>query len=200
MLSSLLESSLQTLLNHYLSLDKQLEQKLKPLRGKILEIQIKKTPFHYGFLFTKDRIDVIAANKITADATICGDVWVFLQVMRSSSLSNLSKLTITGDHAFSEAAYHVLRDLEIDWEEILSKYTGDVMAHKIGQGVKSIKEWLDRGRDSFTLSVTEYVQEELRYFPAPTEVHDFMNDVDEIKNDLERLTVRLAPYLQDKHD
>ena len=197
MISSFLQSSLQALLNQYLSLDKESEQKFKPLRGKILEIQIKKTPFHYGFLFTKDHIEIIVANKVTADATISGDLWTFLQLMKSSSLSNTAKLTITGDQAFSEAAYHVLHDLNIDWEEILSHYTGDVIAHKVGQSVQGIKKWLNRGVDSFKVSLVEYVQEELRYLPSAAEVHDFMDDVDDIQQSVERLTLRLAPYLQE---
>ena len=90
------QSTIQTLMNRYLSLDREIEQKLKPLRGKILEIHIRKTPFHYGFLFTKNNIELIAADKITADASISGDLPTFLKLFKSSSLSNISKLTITG--------------------------------------------------------------------------------------------------------
>lgn len=194
------QSTIQTLMNRYLSLDREIEQKLKPLRGKILEIHIRKTPFHYGFLFTKNNIELIAADKITADASISGDLPTFLKLFKSSSLSNISKLTITGDQAFSENAYHVLHDLDIDWEEVLSHYTGDVIAHRVGQCVQGFQKWFHRGADSFKVSLTEYLQEELRYFPSPAEVADFMDEVDELKHSLERLTVRLSPYLQEQYD
>lgn len=195
-----LQATLQTLINHYIALDKEIEQKLKPLGGKILEVHVKKTPFHYGFLFTKNNIEIIAADKITADASISGDLVTFLRVFKSSSLSDMSKLTMTGDQAFSENAYHVLHDLDIDWEEVLSHYTGDVIAHKIGQCVQGLQKWFHRGTDSFKLSLTEYLQEELRYFPSAAEMNDFMDEVDELKHSLERLTMRLSPYLQEQHD
>lgn len=194
------QSTLQTLINRYLSLDKEIEQKLKPLRGKILEIHIRKTPFHYGFLFAKNNIEIIAPEKITADASISGDLPTFLKLFRSSSLANMSKLTITGDQAFSENAYHVLHDLDIDWEELLSHYTGDIIAHRVGQCVQGFQKWFQRGTDSFKTSLTEYLQEELRYFPSAAEIDDFMNEVDELQHSLERLTTRLSPYLQEQHD
>jgi ubiquinone biosynthesis protein UbiJ len=74
------QTTLQTIINRYISLDKEIEQKLKPLRGKILEINIKKTPFHYGFLFTKNNIEIVAVDKIAADAVISGDVFTFFFV------------------------------------------------------------------------------------------------------------------------
>lgn len=194
------QATLQSVINRYISLDREIEQKLKPLRGKILEINIKKTPFHYGFLFTKNNIEIVAADKIAADAVISGELFTFLKLFKSSSLSNMSELSITGDQAFSETAYHVLHDLDIDWEEILSHYTGDVIAHKVGQCVGSLQEWFNRGANSFKVSLTEYVQEELRYFPSAIEVNDFMDEVDELKHALDRLTLRLSQYLQDKNE
>lgn len=195
-----LQATLQTLINRYISLDKEIEQKLKPLRGKILEINIQKTPFHYGFLFTKNAIEIISADKIAADAVISGDLFTFLKLFKSSSLSNISKLNITGDQVFSETAYHVLHDLDIDWEEVLSHYTGDVVAHTVGQCVEGLQKWFNRGAHSFKVSLTEYVQEELRYFPSVAEMNDFMDEVDELKHDLDRLSLRLAQYLQDHHE
>ncbi len=194
------QATLQAMINRYISLDKEIEQKLKPLRGKILEINIQKTPFHYGFLFTKSNIEIISADKIAADAVISGDLFTFLKLFKSSSLSNMSKLNITGDQTFSENAYHVLHDLDIDWEEVLSHYTGDVVAHKVGQCVDGFKKWFNRGAHSFKVSLTEYVQEELRYFPSAAEMNDFMDEVDELKHDLDRLSLRLAQYLQDDHE
>jgi ubiquinone biosynthesis protein UbiJ len=194
------QTTLQTIINRYISLDKEIEQKLKPLRGKILEINIKKTPFHYGFLFTKNNIEIISADKIAADAVISGDLFTFLKLFKSSSLSNMSKLSITGDQAFSESAYHLLHDLDIDWEEVLSHYTGDVIAHKVGQCVDGLQKWFSRGAHSFKVSLTEYVQEELRYFPSTVEMNDFMKEVDELKHDLDRVSLRLSRYLQENHE
>lgn len=195
-----LQATLQTVISRYISLDKEIEHKLKPLRGKILEINIQKTPFHYGFLFTKDNIEIINADKIAADAVISGDLFTFLKLFKSSSLSNMSKLNITGDQAFSETAYHVLHDLDIDWEEILSHYTGDVVAHKVGQCVESFKKWFHRGAHSFKVSLTEYLQEELRYFPSSAEMNDFMDEVDELKHDVDRLSLRLEQYLKEHYE
>lgn len=195
-----LQSTLQVLINRYISLDMEIEQKLKPLRGKILEMQIQKTPFHYGFLFTKNTIEVISADKITADATIRGDFFTFLKLFKSFSVSDFSQLSITGDQTFSENAYHLLQDLDIDWEELLSHYTGDVIAHKMGQCVQGFKKWFQRGAKSFETSLTEYLQEELRYFPSAAEMNDFMDEVDELKHDLDRLSLRVSSYLQESHD
>lgn len=194
------QTTLQAIVNRYISLDKEIEQKLKPLRGKILEINIKKTPFHYGFLFTKGNIEIVSADKIAADAVISGDLFAFLKLFKSSSLSNMAKLSITGDQVFSESAYHLLHELDIDWEEILSHYTGDVVAHKVGQCVDEVQKWFNRGANSFKTSLTEYLQEELHYFPSAVEMNDFMEEVDELKHDLDRLNLRLSRYLQDNHE
>ncbi len=199
---SLLYSALETLANRYLSLDKDAAKKLKPLSGKILGLEIKHTPLKLTFLFSKERIEVIAPDKINPDAKISGSLMTFMALSRQSktSLKYAAELTISGDQIFAENAYHVLHDLDIDWEECIAHYTGDSIAHSLGRVCQSTRQWWGRGLKSFKMSLSDYLQEELRYFPAAPEVNDFMDEVDKITQALDRLQARLDLMLENKDD
>ncbi|MGB5200150.1 MAG: sterol-binding protein, partial [Sedimenticolaceae bacterium] len=86
----------------------------------------------------------------------------------------------------------VLADLDIDWEEQLSRFTGDIAAHEIGRGVRAASREGARMRRSSEQILSEYLTEEARLLPHRFEVEDFIADVDTLRDDAERLAARIA--------
>jgi ubiquinone biosynthesis protein UbiJ len=99
---------------------------------------------------------------------------------------------ISGDTQLAQHFSHFMNTLEIDWEEQLSKLTGDVVAHEVGNLLRGFSEW---GQDQLTtsrLNLQEYLTEELRLLPSRCEVEEFLADVDTLRDDLDRLDARIG--------
>ncbi len=73
----------------------------------------------------------------------------------------------------------------------MSRLVGDAIAHQLGKMTKDLGSWAQRARNSLARSTVEYFQEESRDLPAPAEVHEFCQQVDELANAVARAEARL---------
>jgi len=82
-------------------------------------------------------------------------------------------------------------EMDIDWEEQLSKLTGDFIAHQLGNAARQAGKILQHGRNTLEQDIGEYLQEELRVLPSRIETLNFSTDVSRISMDVERLQARV---------
>jgi len=81
--------------------------------------------------------------------------------------------------------------LRPDWEEELSHFTGDVIAHETGRALHGFAEWAGRAHRSLGRSIAEYLTEESRDLVAVTELEEFNSAVDKTAAAVERLEAKL---------
>jgi len=106
------------------------------------------------------------------------------------------EVTISGDVETGQAFKAILDDLEIDWEEHLSRLTGDILAHQLGNLARRTLGVMRDGRVSLEQDVGEYLKEELRLLPARIEVENFVADVARLRMDSDRLAARIRRLQQ----
>ena len=110
------------------------------------------------------------------------------------------EVSITGDTELAHRIAKILATFEIDWEEQLSRLTGDILAHQAGDLVRQAGAW---GRDRFktlTLNGGEYLQEESQLLPTRIEIEEFLTGVDTLRDDTERLQARIVRLSQSLED
>jgi ubiquinone biosynthesis protein UbiJ len=98
---------------------------------------------------------------------------------------------IEGDVRLGTRLRQLLARAEIDWEEQLSGLLGDVAAHQLGRGLRSIRQWTRRSRGALADDLGEYLTEESQLLPPRPEAEAFMAEVDALRDDVERLAVRV---------
>ena len=103
---------------------------------------------------------------------------------------------IDGDTETGQAFQDLLADVDWDWEEQLSRVTGDVIAHQTGKLAKQAKQLLSDSRDTLAQDCSEYLQEEAQWLPTQIEVDYFLADVDRLRDDVARLEARVKRLLQ----
>jgi ubiquinone biosynthesis protein UbiJ len=86
----------------------------------------------------------------------------------------------------------LLAEAQPEFEEELARVFGDVAARRLANFARGLLDWGRKASDSLTGSMVEYLQEEGRDLPTPTEVEEFLADVDRLRDDAERLEARLA--------
>jgi len=193
--------ALQKAINHALSLDDSMANKIKPLHGKVLEIIIKPLNVFFFITFAEGQLLLLANHDGKPDTIIHSSPLglIRLSLLPASKVRSLfnDKIRLSGDVELGQRVKRLFDEIDIDWEGHLAHFTGDVVAHQIGSLMREGQSLKERITSSLSRNVTEYVQEELRLLPSAEEVHDFFNDVDELSLRTERLTAHVNQQLID---
>jgi ubiquinone biosynthesis protein UbiJ len=106
--------------------------------------------------------------------------------MRSGSVR------IEGDAEVAQAFRDLLKAAQPDLEEELSRLTGDVAAHQMGNLARGAWQFGKRVGDTFLQNVSEFLQEESRDIVTRIEADEFVEAVDKLRDDVERTEAKLA--------
>lgn len=90
----------------------------------------------------------------------------------------------------------ILKNLEIDWEEMLSQVFGDIIGHQSAELIRSKLGWSKDRLSNIQRLASEFLTEELRSLPSKPELAFFNAQVDELKLAVDRVEARLAQLLQ----
>lgn len=115
---------------------------LSALNGKTLYFALEDLPLDVNFVCTNDRIFVTTDTSARADVDIKLKSSVFLALFQGEDLTELlrqDKIIIHGDVKTAQLLVDLLQQIDIDFEEVLSKYTGDIIAHQAGKLAKNFK-------------------------------------------------------------
>ncbi|MFB0975751.1 MAG: hypothetical protein EOM46_12090 [Gammaproteobacteria bacterium] len=188
---------LETGLNRLLSFDPQSVARSKTLHGKVLKLELQGLPALW-LVFSPQQVDVLTDFEHPAHASLSLK-WQGLQVLRQPE--NLSRyiregrLDLQGDPALFHAFSHLFSELDIDWEEQLAAYTGDVVAHSLFRGMTRIHQTAMRQCQLSVQDLREAITEEWLLAPGSLEVVSFCDDVAILESDSEQLLQRAEQLL-----
>jgi len=188
-LNQLIATTLETLLSQALRWNPSSSQTLQKLSGKIIRIEtsgIELTLF-------PDNQGIIVLSHYDGDVDVCisGAPFTLLRLLLQDEASNNPDVTIKGKMSLAQHLFQLLKELDIDWEEQLAQRLGDIPAHKLGTLFRQCQNYTRVRLDSLQHNISEYLQEETRHLPTPTEMETFLNAVDTLRDDLERLEQRV---------
>lgn len=179
---------LEQALNSYLSLDENYQEKLQPLVGKTLQVNM--APITMMIVFEATGVKLSDSIEGDVTTTLSGHPLAFikLQFSDSSDFSLFKQdMRIEGDIEFGQQAKAFFDTIDIDWEEHLSRLTGDIVAHNLSQLVSKTRKKSQQVATSFQQNIDEYLKEEINLLPAKEAVDDFMDDVDALRLRVDRL-------------
>jgi ubiquinone biosynthesis accessory factor UbiJ len=186
--------------NHLLGMDQNALQHCSELQGHIIAINftdMDKTlychPGSWGMRIS------LQAPKREADAIIRGRVMALVNLSLHKdklSTSIQERIEISGNAAVAQKFQKILSELDIDWEEQLSHYVGDIMAFRIFQGIHKTRTWVEDSLQSVAYSGREYLQEESRQMPTKPEFEHFKSEVTDLRHSVERLEALLNHKLK----
>ncbi|BAS68439.1 ubiquinone biosynthesis accessory factor UbiJ [Bathymodiolus septemdierum thioautotrophic gill symbiont] len=132
---------------------------IQPLDGKTVHFCLQDFPLEVNFICTNNRIFVTTDTSTTADVNVKLQASVFLALFQGEDLTELlrqDKIVIHGDVKTAQLLVDLLQQVDIDLEELLSKYTGDIIAHQVGELARKFKS-LDNPITSIKDGVTNFL-------------------------------------------
>ena len=105
--------------------------------------------------------------------------------------SAFREVVFAGDGEFVALLSMIAREVEWDIEEDLSKWVGDIAAHRIVDTAKQARAWRQDAGLRFTENVAEYLTEEKRAFITASELESFARDNETLRDEVARLEARL---------
>ncbi|MDN3516645.1 SCP2 sterol-binding domain-containing protein [Aquisalimonas lutea] len=186
-------------LNRLIALDPDAGQRLAPLSGCRLRVRLTAPELTVDARFTPERLALSAPDDDNGepDVTVTGRLDDLLAMLRDPEHA-AGRLRFDGDPAIAQRIQRFFRELDVDWEEGLARFLGDIPAHQVGRVIRGIGDWLRHSGDAARSSLVEYLTEERRDLPTRPELEAFLDDVDGLRADTDRLAARVARLEQQR--
>lgn len=181
-------------LNRYLDCDNENAQQLVSINQKTVAVNIREIKKSFTLQITDARLEESLVDAADADVGIDISLKVlpdFFLGIDQAQLMKSGAIEIQGDAHIASVLQNTFRAIEIDWEEILSDYVGDTVAHQVGLGVKKISAILMDKKANAQLDVRDYLQDNIQVVPTREEVDAFISEVDKVRAHLDRLDARV---------
>jgi len=188
---SLLLKPLEIALNHALRFDMESHEKLQHFANRSIRIDITNLNIAVIVRFTDDRILLEAAEEHVADLMIKADSFALLKLVQQPDSLFSNQIQIRGDVQFAKQLQDWQQHFDFDWEQQLARVTGDTLAYPLAQRLRRGFDWLNYNRSEFEQSLAEYLREESQYLPDKSQTERFMQNVDLLRADTERLEARI---------
>jgi ubiquinone biosynthesis protein UbiJ len=185
---------LESLLNRNVAESPRARSLARQLDGRVLSLTVEATPVAFFLRADGGRLALSARHDGVADASLSGTPLALLALAGPRAEGALRKggVRIEGDAEVAQKFRELLAQAQPDFEEELSRILGDVAARRVANVARGLVDWGRRSAASLTGSVVEYLQEEGRDLPTRVEVDEFLEGVDRLRDDTERLAARFA--------
>ncbi len=187
-------AGLEKAINTYLSMDPDALAALGQLESKVVAVDVEGTGIRVFCLPHRSGITLLSQYMGEPNTTITGRPIALLKLMTQDSSEVMfgGEVRISGDVETGQRFKRILDKMDIDWEEHLSRLTGDTVAHQTGHLLREINQWWQNSREQLAANSREYLQDEIQINPTREEIEQFYSQIEKLRDDVARLTVRLA--------
>jgi ubiquinone biosynthesis protein UbiJ len=152
---------------------------------------------------TGGRLSLVAADRSPesaaseqVNATIAGSPFALLQLAAPrggvSSKIRHTPAQVRGDAEIANLYRQLFAMARPDMEEELSRIVGDLAARRLSQFARQTAAWVRRARRPAGENIAEYLQEESRDLVNKTELEEFLQGVDMLRETADRVEARIA--------
>jgi len=165
---------------------------LAKLEGKVVRLELIGLPLVLHFL-AQD-------GKMTVASDYHGEAQVSVRVPAASLVATALKrdpeavpkgMQMNGEAETAQVFSRLLRNADLDWEELLAQRIGDVAARQVGNAVRGFMKWSRDSGARLGQDLADYLHYESRDLPPRHEVQGFVSEVDRLRDDAERFSARL---------
>jgi len=174
-------------MNKSLSYDLISVKKLDSFDKKVIKVELSSTPFEFYIKIIDQKVILTKFHDSNVDTTIKGSPLAIFAMNADEPISGLKNVEIYGDANTGQFFAKWLKNIKPDWEEAWCDLLGDSMGVRVSNVVSGVLNFGKKFKDSMLHNTHEYLVEESRDLISPSEMEDFLDDVDDLKSDTARL-------------
>ena len=194
---------LQWALNRALAADPEVRERLAEVEGARIRIVIPPFPRPLELTVAGTRLVVSRPDETRgedakeADLTVSGSAAELADYLmrRDAGASLPPGVGIEGDLALARRLSRLVRRYRFDWEEGLSRYLGDALAHEAARQARAAGRWSQRAAGILSRDLAEYLSEESDMVAGAAALGRFCDAVDDMRDDVDRLQARVSALL-----
>jgi ubiquinone biosynthesis protein UbiJ len=196
MLSTAARLGVEKIIHTALAYDPASRIALAKLEPQVLAINITAPVLTFFVAPTEDGVQLLGHYQDEPTAQLRGSLPALLSLLKSDRL-NLKDtgVELIGSTGFITDLQKILKNLDIDWEEMLSQVFGDIVGHQGAELMRSQFSWAQDRLTNMQRLTSEFLTEELRVLPSAPELNFFNAQVDELKLGTDRLQARIEQIL-----
>lgn len=186
-------AALQPAIDAALALDPDARARVARLGDAVLEVRVTGLGLSVFVVPRGDHLQLAAATAAPAAACIAGPPASLAMLATAAGTRALfsGAVHVSGDVAVVKAYKRLFDTLDPDWEEALARVMGDIPAHETARmlraaGTRAARIGADRRTD-----LRAWLVDEIEALPARGEVDDWMDAVDRLRADADRLAARV---------
>lgn len=190
-LPGLLAGTVERAIGQAVNADAGSADRLAALDGRCIQLVLTGTGIDLFFIGQADHLQVVAESDLPADTVIRGSPPALLAMAVPDWFDASSGVRIEGDAGAAQALEKLMRRLDPDWEGLLTEQLGDVLGHQVW---RLVRDSLAGGRRLAGVAGDQfghYLREESGLLVTRSEAQAFTRDVDELREAIDRLEVRL---------
>jgi ubiquinone biosynthesis protein UbiJ len=182
-------------LNRYLALDDAALRECAALEGRLIALHLREFDLTAWLQPGRQGVQVLAGSERPADVTLSGSLPAFARFLwprtEQAELLLSGAVEVDGDSELAQAFAGILRRVHFDFEELLAVPLGGVAAHGLSRFLRGAFGFGRHGAEVLGRDTAEYLREETRDLVHRADVQKWMDGVDTLRNDIERLEARV---------
>lgn len=187
---------LQSLLDRGVAGSSDARSRCLELDGRSFAVRLRGLPLNLRFACNEGRLAV--SGEDVADVTLEGSPLELARLAILGEPAAAAGLKLVGDPLVARDFRDLLDVALPDWEEELARITGDVAARRIAQTLRGLGDWMGNTGQRLSVDLADYLKEEQRSLPTRWEMDEFLDAVDTLTADTDRLEARLRRLEKDK--
>ncbi|MEO6366148.1 MAG: SCP2 sterol-binding domain-containing protein [Luteimonas sp.] len=194
---------LESALNRALALDDDTRIALKSLDGRRVALQVASPPLALEVSVDGDQLrvgplDATEIPDLAVRSTLAGLISQ-LPFLRRDDAPTVGKLHVSGDADLARRLQRLAERFDPDWQQPFAAVFGDVIGVQIANAIAGALKHARVAAKNLAETSAEYVTEESRDVIGKDELNAFLDDVDALHDDVERIAARVA-RLQPRDD
>lgn len=188
-MTSLLPHPATRALNHVLRSTPLALERVRKLAGRTVAFHIGPMTLAFTAQTTGEVEPAVAGAPRDLDVRVSP---FLLPRLAANDAAAYREVEMHGDPDLAQEVEFLARNLRWDAEEDLSRVVGDIAAHRLAEGARTMRRWTGEAALRLSQSAAEYWTEEKPLIASRVKIESFAREAAELGEALDRLERRIA--------
>ena len=191
--------ALELVINRALALDPETTERLVALNGRRIEFQLQAPKLAMSVTVEGQRLRVGPAEPNSEpDLSLRATAGALFSMLLPDNARTVpvGALKISGDAELAQRVQRLLRDYSPDLDGALAGVFGDIIGMQIARALRSALASVSAGAKRFAQDSADYLTEERRDVVSKVEQAIFFDEVDDLRDGVDRLAARVERMLR----